>query len=244
MRRNNFWNESQLRRLNKGAKSAEQIAHEATRAQLQDSISALQRQWAEQDAAEQTRTQSIEKIMITNETRAKVRQAVHDELKKRFWDYSRWEDGLAAVLARDGAKFSNVAALKIEMMNEHHSRPSPQAFAAEVAREQRASGLSYDLAFGVVLERHSGLHSRPELANEDLSDSKAAAVEFQKLIEAGWQSHPSFDRRSQPDYSWIFNSVARANPALMKRMHSPGQTPANLWRTADLDAKAPAPSEA
>ena len=233
-----------LTRMNRGKPSLTELANQAERTQLQEAISALQARWATEDAADQQRVKNESTQLVNTETKTKVRQLTHDLLKKKFWGYDKYETALAEVLATHGNQFNNAAAIKIELLNERHSRPSPQAFAAEVAREQQATGLPYDTAFNVVLERHRGLHSRPEMANEDLSDSKAAAVEFQKLIEAGWQTHPSFDRRSQSDYTWIFNSVARANPALMKRMHAPERAPANLWRERAMDAKAPAPSEA
>ena len=227
-----------LKRQNKGKPTAAQLANEQACTQLRANISALQAHWATEDAAKQS-TRKNESTEMNTDTKAKIRQLVHDELKKRFWDYSRYADALAHVLATH-KEFSNTAAIKIEMMNELHSKPTPLQFQSEVRREMTAAKTDYDTAFATVLERHSEMHHRPELANVDLGDSTAAGRELQEVVDKYFAEHPALDRRLQSVYQMVFNRVCELHPAIVSRMHQPGRSAVNLWHQQSSDGHTPA----
>jgi hypothetical protein len=238
------WNTvAALARQNKGKKSPAQLEHETERGRLRNAISQVVAEWANDDLAEQPRTTTNESAQIMNtDQKTKLRRMVHKELRARFWDYTKFPDALANVV-RAHPEFANIKSVLVtEFANEQSEKPTPKAFRAEVLREQKATGLTYSEAFDVVIERHPALLSERNFANErpDLSDSTAAGAEFQKRLDAYFETYTALDRRKPTDYSKAFNTVCKENPDLMARMNTPGRSPVNLWRSTDSDGKTPA----
>jgi hypothetical protein len=185
--RSSFWNEATLRRLNKGKKTPTQLANERDVARFRTLISDLKAKWRTEDRQEQTHKNESEKAMLSNEQKTRLRQLVHEHLRNTFRGYDKYETALAEVLAMPQHKteFGNIAATMAEFANERQQgRPSPAEFRAEILREQRATGLSYEQAFGLVAARYPCLqHPQFSNARAGMEGEGARRERIQELIK-------------------------------------------------------------
>jgi len=248
MRRSSFWNDSTLKRQNRGKPSAEQLDYRETRTRFQHSVSALQVQWANEDAAEQTtRTADTEQMKNMNtDTKSKLVRLAYRAVRKDFFgDFTKFPAALAKVIGKHPAEFSNCReAVLAEFQNEEAAMPTSLSIKAEVAREQKASGLDYDTSFRVVAERCPTLARRTTIQNEEiaeeLADSRKAGAELLEAVNVYFNNHPGMDRTKQADYQYVWNHVYKLNPEITSRLHRPGRPAANLWLPGASDGKTPA----
>jgi len=229
--------ESYLRRENRGKQTTDEIENDLAQRHAQKIFAGLVASWANEET---TRTAEVENM--NTDTKSRLRQLVHTELRRNHWgDYAQFEAALAAVI-KSHPEFSNEkTGLLTEFTNERATRPTPEAFRAEVLGVSKATGLSYDEAFVVVCQRHPSMRSEADFRNakEDLADSAQAGSEFQKHLDGYFLAHPGSDRKRKGDYDAAWAAVARDHPEVLAAMHVPGRTPANLWQTSDADGKTP-----
>jgi hypothetical protein len=236
--RSSFWNETTLRRLNKGKKTPMQLANERDIARFRAWVADLTAKWRTEDQQDQTRTNESE-MNMTSEQKNKLRQLVHDHLQRTFRGYDKYEQALAEVLAKHKGEFGNTATVTAEFMNEHREgRPSPAEFRAEILREQRATGLSYTQAFELVCGRYPELQ-HPTLANDrnDTEGAGARSEQIQKLVREYCEAF-GLDPKG-PAYTNAFKRVLEMHPEIASAMHLPGRSNANTWRAASSDGTTP-----
>ena len=232
--------ECSLRRQNQGKKGGAEIHNEDQRHQLQKSISTLAEKWRSEESEMRKQTERQAKDMTT-EQRSKLRELVHHELRRNHWgNYEKFEIALASVV-KAHPEFANAKTeLLTEFANEQSRKPSPLAFRAEVLREVKVSGLSYDEAFSLVLERYPSMKTQWQFHNENLADSRAAGVELQERLDQYFKDHPHLDRKVLSTYQNSFNRVCEMHPEIVARMHVPGRSAVNLWVKHSSDGKTPA----
>jgi hypothetical protein len=188
----------------------------------------------------------IESKETMTDQKTKFRRLVAYTVRRDFFGDYKQAAQAAAKVAKCYPQFLNIKeSVSAEFANETPGAdmPSPIVLKAAVAREQKASGLSYDESFRAVLSRdYPAAEARITLENEGereaWEDSKAASKEFNDLLDAYFKDHPFRDRNKGPDWTYAFNAVAKANPNVMARMWTPGKTPFNRWQGEPVDGHA------
>jgi hypothetical protein len=235
-----FWNEANLRRLNKGKKTPTQLANERDIARFQTLVAGLKSKWAKEDQQETTHINESESIMLDDKQKNRLRQLVDEHLRNTFRGYDKYEQALSEVLAKHKTEFGNVAAVTAEFVNERHEgRPSPVEFRAEVLREQRATGLSYDQSFQLVAARYPNLQ-HPQFGNDrpGMEGEGERRKKIQELIQEYCTAH-GLNLSNPGTYDHVFQRVLAEHPEITNAMVQPMRSNANTWRTSPRDGHTP-----
>lgn len=210
---------------------------------VRERISAMQRQQAAQDAADQTRNEKPE-IMNDNDKKQKLLRLTYSELRRNYFgDFAKFGEALAKVTAAH-PEFANCkAAVLVEFANEEDHLPTASQFQQEVASARLANGGDYTLAFKATCEKYPALQRRATLLNEtwqdELRDSREAGKELQELISKYFAEHSGFDRKKPRDYQAAFNRVLELHPEIASRLHAPGRPNISQWQPRDSDGHTP-----
>jgi hypothetical protein len=239
--RSSFWNEATLRRQNRGKMTPMQLANERDIARFRTLVSDLKTKWVAEDQQQTTHINESEN-MLDDKQKNRLRQLVHEHLHNTFRGYDRYEEALKEVLVmpQHKAEFGNIAAVTAEFVNEHREgRPSPVQFRAEVLREQRATGLSYEEAFTVVCERYPGLQ-HPEFSNTrpGMEAEGTRRERIQELIQEYCMAH-GLNLSNPGTYDHVFQRVLAEHPEITNAMVKPMRSNANTWRTSPRDGHTP-----